>query len=85
MELIESFINSVNASTNVDEDWSKFVHERKEEDILRTIQEERLKPEETRRFMDNSSRDGILKTTGTDLDKILPPLGKEVLSRIYDK
>ncbi len=34
------------------------------------------KPEETRKLMDNSLRDGTLKTTGTDIDKIMPPVSR---------
>ncbi|WP_418223114.1 type I restriction endonuclease subunit R [Clostridium isatidis] len=75
-ELIERFIEQVNVSTKVDEDWRKFLHERKEADITAIIEEERLKPEETRRFIDNAFRDGILKTTGTAIDKIMPPVSR---------
>jgi len=75
-ELIERFIEQVNVSTKVDEDWRKFLHERKEADISAIIEEERLKPEETRRFIDNAFRDGTLKTTGTDIDKIMPPVSR---------
>ncbi|MGI6430911.1 MAG: type I restriction endonuclease subunit R [Synergistaceae bacterium] len=75
-ELIERFIEQVNVSTKVDEDWRKFLHERKEEDISAIIEEERLKPEETRRFIDNAFRDGMLKTTGTAIDKIMPPVSR---------
>ncbi|MBS5824456.1 MAG: type I restriction endonuclease subunit R [Clostridium argentinense] len=75
-ELIERFIEQVNVSTKVDEDWRKFLHERKEADITTIIEEERLKPEETRRFIDNAFRDGMLKTTGTDIDKIMPPVSR---------
>jgi type I restriction enzyme R subunit len=75
-ELIERFIEQVNVSTKVDEDWRKFLHERKEADISAIIEEEKLKPEETRRFIDNAFRDGILKTTGTAIDKIMPPVSR---------
>ena len=75
-ELIENFINTVNASTKVDEDWRKFVHEQKETDLEALITEEKLKQEETKRFIDNSFRDGALKTTGTDIDKIMPPASR---------
>lgn len=40
------------------------------------ITDEKLKEEETRKFIDNSFRDGALKTTGTDIDKILPPVSR---------
>ena len=75
-ELIERFIEQVNVSTKVDEDWRKFLDERKEEDISAIIEEEKLKPEETRRFIDNAFRDGMLKTTGTAIDKIMPPVSR---------
>jgi type I restriction enzyme R subunit len=75
-ELIERFIDQVNVSTKVDEDWRKFLQERKEADISAIIEEEKLKPEETRRFIDNAFRDGMLKTTGTDIDKIMPPVSR---------
>jgi type I restriction enzyme R subunit len=75
-ELIESFISRVNTSTQVDEDWRKFVQEQKETDLSVLIDSEKLKEDETRRFVDNSFRDGALKTTGTDIDKILPPVSR---------
>ncbi|MCC8185739.1 type I restriction endonuclease subunit R [Cloacibacillus porcorum] len=75
-ELIESFIRTVNVSTEVDADWRKFVLEQKESDLSVIITGEKLKPEETRKFIDNSFRDGALKTTGTDIDKIMPPVSR---------
>ena len=75
-ELIENFINTVNGSTKVDEDWRKFVHEQKETDLEALISDEKLKADETKRFIDNSFRDGSLKTTGTDIDMIMPPVSR---------
>lgn len=75
-ELIEHFVEQVNTSTNVDNDWRRFVQERKEEDLSSLIADEKLKDEEARRFIDNAFRDGALKTTGTDIDKILPPVSR---------
>ena len=75
-ELIEHFVQTVNVDTHVEEDWRRFVRERKEADLAAIIQEEKLKEAETRRFIDNSLRDGALKTTGTDIDKLLPPLSR---------
>lgn len=73
-ELIESFIATVNTDTNVDEDWNKFVVEQKEADLTKIIEEENLKKEETKRFIDNCFRDGELRTFGTAIGKILPPV-----------
>ena len=74
-ELINSFIARVNASKN-DDDWRRYIQERKEKDITALIAAEKLKDEETRRFVDNAFRDGTLKTTGTEIDKILPPVSR---------
>lgn len=73
-ELIESFIATVNTDTNVDEDWNKFVVEQKEADLAKIIEEENLKKEETKKFIDNCFRDGELRTFGTAIGKILPPV-----------
>lgn len=75
-ELIEGFIARVNTESNVDRDWETFVLAQKETDLTALIEDERLKPEETRRFIDNAFHDGVLKTTGTDIDKILPPVSR---------
>ena len=73
-ELIEKFISKINADTNVYKDWAKFVREQKEIDLENLIKEENLNEEAARKFLDNSFRDGEVKTTGTDIEKILPPM-----------
>lgn len=75
-ELIENFIETINADTNVTDDWQRFVREQRETDIQSLIAEEKLKPEETKKFVANAFRDGVLKTTGTDVDRILPPVSR---------
>ena len=76
MELIEAFVNRVNADTYVTTDWRRFVLEQEEHDLTGIINSENLKPEETRKFIANSFRDGVLKTTGTEIDKLMPPVSR---------
>lgn len=73
-ELIERFINTLNANTDVDRDWRAFANESKEKELERIIKEENLKPEETRKFVANAFRDGELKSTGMAFAGILPPV-----------
>ena len=75
-ELIESFISSVNANTDVEQSWRDYVQQQKEEDLKELIESENLKPEETEKFIESSFRDGQVRTTGTDIDKILPPMSR---------
>ncbi|MCX4298348.1 MAG: type I restriction endonuclease subunit R [Lachnospiraceae bacterium] len=76
MELIRNFLSRINAQTEVDGDWKKFVDEQRENDLAVIIEEEKLKMEETHKFIDNSFRDGVLKTTGTDIDVIMPAVSR---------
>lgn len=75
-ELIENFIGSVNADTDVEQSWKDFVRQQKAEDLKELIESENLRPEETERFIESSFRDGQVRTTGTDIDKILPPMSR---------
>ena len=73
-ELIDTFISKINVNTDVMNDWTKLVKEQEETDLKKLIEEENLNEEETRKFIDNSFRDGQVKTSGTDIEKILPPM-----------
>ena len=75
-ELIDDFIESVNVDTKVMDDWRKFVLEREENELNEIITTEKLKEEETRKFIDNTFRDGTLKTSGTEIDKLMPPVSR---------
>lgn len=74
--LIETFIAGINDVSDVMLEWRTFVAEEKERQLVAIIQEENLKDDETRRFMESSFRDGSVKTTGTDIDKLMPPISR---------
>ena len=90
-ELIEAFISQINVDTQVTTDWRRFVLEQAEKDLTEIITSENLKSEESRRFVDNMFRDGIFKTTGTEIDKLLPTISRfgggraEKKERVIDK
>ncbi len=75
-ELIQNFIAGVNDVDDVMLEWKAFVAEQKEKELAALIAGEKLKDEETRKFIDYSFRDGVMKTTGTDIDKIMPPMSR---------
>lgn len=75
-ELIESFVSSVSADTNVEQGWREYVERQKAQDLQEIIETENLKPEETEKFIESSFKDGQVRTTGTDIDKILPPMSR---------
>ena len=74
--LIESFIEEVNNVDDIMTEWHNYVVTKREEDLEHIIKEEKLKPKETRKFLENAFRDGEIKTAGTDIDKLMPPLSR---------
>ena len=74
--LIENFIDGINDVDDVMTEWRTYVAEEKERELTAIIEEEKLKPDETRKFIENAFRDGSVKTTGTDIDKIMPPVSR---------
>ena len=75
-QLIEAFIAGVNDVDDVLASWNSFVAQQRETDLQNLIREEKLKPEETRAFLENAFRDGEVKTTGTDIDRLMPPVSR---------
>lgn len=73
-ELIEQFIQTLNAGTDVDRDWRIFADKSRADELEKIIVEENLKPEETRNFVANAFRDGQIKATGMAFAGILPPV-----------
>lgn len=97
-ELIDNFIATINMGTDFNADWIKFVKKQKEIDMQQIIKEQKLKPEEAEKFINNAFRDGVLKTTGTDIDKLMPPVSRfgggrgqkkdiviEILQKFFEK
>ena len=75
-QLIEMFLDSINNVNDVVTAWNGFVEKQREDDLATIISEEKLKPEETRRFLEKAFEDGEIKETGTDIDKIMPPVSR---------
>lgn len=74
--LIENFIARINNVTDIIAEWQRYVAQEREEDLIQIILEENLKEPETRQFIENSFRYGEIKTTGTDIDALMPPISR---------
>ena len=75
-DLIERFIQSLNPGSDVTDNWKEFVEQKKTEELDQIISEENLNGDETKKFMSNAFRDGYLKTSGTGLARLLPPVSR---------
>ena len=73
-DLIEGFIAGINDVEDVVLEWHDYVEKEREAELSTIIAEENLKEAETRKFIENAFRDGEIKTIGTDIEAILPPV-----------
>ncbi len=74
--LIQNFIAGINDAGDVLLEWKEFVAKEKEKELASIISQERLNELAARRFVEYSFRDGIMKTTGTDIDGIMPKMSR---------
>ena len=72
--LIEAFLNTVNVDSEIDDDWKKFVEEKKAEELDEIIKSENLKVDETKHFVEQCFENGQLRTNGTVIDELMPPV-----------
>ena len=75
-DLINQFISSLDLHSVVDEDWRKFVDEKKIEELEQIITNEDLDRDATYQFVKNAFRDGSVPTAGTAISKVLPPVSR---------
>lgn len=58
---------------------------KREKELEEIIEKESLKPQETKKFMDSSFRDGEIKSTGTALVNILPAIPMFLVDKSREK
>ncbi len=75
-DLINQFITTLDMHGVEDEDWQKFVEEKKTEELEQIIAHENLDKEATYAFIKNAFKDGSVVTTGTAISKIMPPVSR---------
>ena len=81
---------------NVDDEWHGFVESRRQAELESLIREEGLKVDATRTFVESALRDGVVRTEGVAVTRLLPPssrftpdgeraaMKQQVLSRLAD-
>jgi type I restriction enzyme, R subunit len=72
-DLIENFVDSISASGEIDAEWQAYVENRRKAELDQIIEEEKLRPEETAAFVEAAFRDGVIRTSGTAITKVMPP------------
>lgn len=73
-DLIMQFVSNASAGTDVNDEWSRYVREKLDKEVAELIATEKLKPEKTIEFLQQSFRDGEIRESGTGIADILPPI-----------
>lgn len=75
-DLIMDFVDSMSITGEVNDDWRIFVTQRREAELAEIINVERLRPEQTKSFIEAAFRDGAIATHGTAITQFLPPVSR---------
>ena len=59
---------------DIDKEWSDYIAKEREAELSSIIKDERLKPEETKKFIDQAFEDGYVTSTGLAITNVLPPM-----------
>ncbi|MBR1428710.1 MAG: type I restriction endonuclease subunit R [Rickettsiales bacterium] len=60
---------------NIHDEWDNFINERKNEELDKLIEDNKLNKEETYKYFSKMFESGKIKEIGTEIDKILPRVG----------
>lgn len=75
-KLIEGFIKGRNKIVDLQIEWTQYIKYKKEQILIKIIEENNLDEQATRKFVDDCFLMGEVKTTGTDIDKMLPSISR---------
>lgn len=75
-DLIIAFVDSVSVTGEIDDEWARFVATQREAELEQIISDENLQPDEARAYLAMAFRDGELRTSGTAITKVLPPVSR---------
>ena len=75
-DLIEAFVDRVSATGAIDEEWTTYVAARRAAELDKIIQDEGLRADETREFVERAFRDGSIQSSGTAITRVLPPASR---------
>ena len=75
-DLILKFVEGLDDVTDVISEWKNYVTDEAVRTLANIIIDNNLNDEETKTFIFNCFDAGEIKTTGTDIDKILPPISR---------
>lgn len=70
-DLIERFIDSLEASDDVDADWRAYIARAKQNELDALVEEEALDPDSTYAFVERALQDGFVNESGTEIVSLM--------------
>ncbi len=75
-DLIENFIATMSAGQEAADEWRKYVLTQMSNELQVIIEEENLRPDETRSFVDRAFEEGGISEDGVEVTRILKPMSR---------
>jgi type I restriction enzyme R subunit len=75
-DLIEDFVDSVSVNGAIDDEWQRYITAKRNAELSRIINDEGLRPDAAHTFIDQALREGAIRTAGTAITTVLPPVSR---------
>jgi type I restriction enzyme R subunit len=75
-DLIEDFVDNISVDGEINEEWGAFIRAKRDAELANIITGENLRADETVAFVETAFRDGQIRTGGTAITKVLPPVSR---------
>jgi type I restriction enzyme R subunit len=75
-DLIEDFVDNISVDGEINEEWGVYIRAKRDAELANIIADENLRPDETVAFVGTAFRDGQIRTSGTAITKVLPPVSR---------
>ena len=85
--MIIAFINSLNdeSDNSIYDSFNSFINEQRNVELEVIITKHKLKPDETRNFINSCFQQKFLKTNGTEIDDILPAMSRFTTNKFENR
>jgi type I restriction enzyme R subunit len=84
-DLIMSFVASVSADGDVDQEWREFVEKQRARELSDIVEQEKLDVDGVEKLVASFLHDGHVPATGTALAALLPPMSKFAPNDAYNE
>jgi type I restriction enzyme R subunit len=75
-DLIEDFVDALTVDGEIGDEWQAYIAAKRRAELDAIIADEGLRPDQARAFVETAFRDGAIRSAGTEITRVLPPVSR---------